>query len=282
MYNKIFTKILDSSIWLESTPTRIVWLTFIAVMDEKGFAPFAALGNVANRARVTLDEARTAIQILEGPDSESSDPDNDGRRLERVPGGWIVLNAEKHRDLVTRAIKQAQTAERVRRHRALKRTSNADVTPSEAYSEEEERSEEGVEAINKLDPASPSTAVGSPSGSRTHRTDPIIGRNPHLDHAACDDGFSYCVPSPVHRKLADLLAPKYAGDREAAKEALQKWYPTIWAIIPDGMVMGDAFRFWQSHFDTTFASTPTTKPRKQTTAELTEAVRAAMVAAGEL
>lgn len=103
-------------------------------MDEKGFAPFAALGNVANRARVTLDEARAAVEILEGPDSESSDPENEGRRLERVPGGWVVLNAEKHRDLVTRAIRQAQTAERVRRHRALKRSSNAPVTPSEAYS----------------------------------------------------------------------------------------------------------------------------------------------------
>ena len=104
-------------------------------MDERGFAPFAALGNVANRARVTLDEARNAIEILEGPDPESSDPENEGRRLERVPGGWIVLNAEKHRDLVTRAVKQAQTAERVRRFRDRKRTSNAAVTQSEAYSE---------------------------------------------------------------------------------------------------------------------------------------------------
>lgn len=143
MYNKLFTKILDSSIWLESSPTRIVWLTFLAVMDEKGFASFAAAGNVANRARVTLEEAKAALTVLEAPDPESSDPDNEGRRLERVPGGWMVLNAEKHRDLVTRAIKQAQTAERVRRHRErMKRSSNAPVTTSEADTEAETEAEE--------------------------------------------------------------------------------------------------------------------------------------------
>jgi hypothetical protein len=137
MYNKLFTKILDSSIWLESSPTRIVWVTLIAVMDEHGFAQFASVANLANRARVTLEEAKEAVARLESPDVDSSDPENEGRRLERVPGGWLVLNAEKHRQMVTRAIIQAQTRERVRRHREKKRSSNGSVTPSEAESESE-------------------------------------------------------------------------------------------------------------------------------------------------
>lgn len=136
MYNKLFTKILDSSIWLEPMPTRIVWLTMIATMDETGFCQFAAVANVAHRARVSLDQAQKAIACLEGPDSESSDPDNNGRRVERVPGGWMVLNAEKHRSMVTRVIIQTQTRDRVRRFREkAKRISNATVTPSEALSE---------------------------------------------------------------------------------------------------------------------------------------------------
>jgi len=89
-----------------------------------------------------------------------------------------------------------------------------------------------------------------------YRTDPIIGRNTHLTHAACDETFSYCVPSAVHHKLADLLAPKHGGDREAAKAALQVWYSTVWRDIPKGTIMGDAFKFWQSHFDGAFASKP--------------------------
>jgi hypothetical protein len=128
MYNKIFTKILDSSVWLEPTSTRIVWITFIAAMDETGFCPFAAVGNVAARARVTEEEAKKAIKALEGPDPESSDQDNEGRRLERVPGGWLVLNAPKYRALVTKVNIQEKVRERVRRFREKKKSGNASVT----------------------------------------------------------------------------------------------------------------------------------------------------------
>lgn len=126
MYNKIFTKILDSSIWMEPLPTRIVWLTFIAAMDEGGFVEFASPANVAHRAIVPLDDTLKALAVLEGPDPNSSDPDNEGRRIERVPGGWVVLNAAKYRELVTRAVRQDRTRERVRAHRA--RRCNAHVT----------------------------------------------------------------------------------------------------------------------------------------------------------
>jgi hypothetical protein len=135
MYNKIFTKILDSSVWLEPTPTRIVWITLIAAMDETGFCPFAAVGNVAARARVSDQEAHKALKTLESPDPESSDQDNEGRRIERVPGGWLVLNATKYRAIVTRVNAQEKTRERVRRFREKKRSGNADVTPSEEEAE---------------------------------------------------------------------------------------------------------------------------------------------------
>ena len=105
-------------------------------MDEKGFAQFASVANVAHRARVTLDEAQVALTCFESPDIDSSDPENEGKRVERVPGGWMILNAEKHRELVTRSVIQEQTRERVRRFRErLKRNSNAPVTTSEVRSE---------------------------------------------------------------------------------------------------------------------------------------------------
>ena len=151
MYNKLFGKILDSSIWLESLSTRIVWLTFIAVMDEHGFVQFAAVGNVANRANVTIEQATSALEILESPDPESGDKDHEGRRIERVPGGWLVLNAEKHRAMVTRSIVQEQTRERVRRHRERKRTCNASVTPSESESESESESDLQISSSTDVD-----------------------------------------------------------------------------------------------------------------------------------
>jgi hypothetical protein len=159
MYNKLFTKILDSSVWLESTPTRIVWITLIAAMDETGFCSFAAPANIANRARVSLEETVEALEHLSSPDPNSFDPDNEGRRVEHVPGGWMVLNAGKFREIVTRSDQQQKTRERVRRFRERKRAlaatlvtrddvtvtrddmkrsvtkCNETVTPSEAYTE---------------------------------------------------------------------------------------------------------------------------------------------------
>lgn len=138
MYNKLFSKIVLSSIWLEPLPTRIVWIAFLATMDEDGFVQCSAIGNVASLANVTLDEARTAIETLQSPDPESGNPEHEGRRIERVPGGWLVLNAKAHRDIVTREMERERTRQRVRKHRAA-RTCNApvterneNVTPSEA------------------------------------------------------------------------------------------------------------------------------------------------------
>lgn len=117
MYNKLFTKILDSSIWLEPTGTRLVWLTLIAAMDEDGFAQFASVGNLAHRANISMDETVVAVKCLESPDVHSSDPDHEGRRIERVPGGWMVLNAPKYREIVTRLVAKEGNRRRVAKHR---------------------------------------------------------------------------------------------------------------------------------------------------------------------
>ena len=125
MYNKLYTKILDSSIWLEPNPTRIVWITFLAAMDEDGFAQFSSVRNLANRAMVTPEEAEAAVATLEAPDAESASKDHEGRRIERVPGGWMILNAGLYRDIVTRTEKLRLNRERVARHRAKKKDGNA-------------------------------------------------------------------------------------------------------------------------------------------------------------
>ncbi len=129
MYNKIFTKILDSSVWLEPTPTRIVWFTFLAAMDESGYVQFASAANVAHRARVELAEAETALTCLESPDPHSSDPENEGRRIERVPGGWMILNAAKYRDLISRSVVQEQTRIRVKNYRERLKSQNLNEKP---------------------------------------------------------------------------------------------------------------------------------------------------------
>lgn len=136
VYNKLFTKILDSSVWLESDATRLVWITFIAIMDEDGFVALSAVGNVASRARVSIEDAERAIAILEAPDPTDPHQDHDGRRIERVPYGWMVLNSQKYRDIILRETAKIETRARVAKYREKKKgvthvtESNAPVTAS--------------------------------------------------------------------------------------------------------------------------------------------------------
>jgi hypothetical protein len=135
MYNKLFTKILDSSIWLEDHATVRVWVTLMAVMDQDGMCHFASVANLARRANVSTEEATAAVNVLEGPDPHSSDPDNDGRRIERVPGGWIVLNSRKYRAIVSANESRRLTAERSKRYRDRKKNNVTSVTKRDEVAE---------------------------------------------------------------------------------------------------------------------------------------------------
>lgn len=231
MYNKLFTKILDSSIWLEDTPTRIVWLTMIAAMDQNGYCQFASVANVSHRARVTPEEAADAIRCLESPDSNSSDPANEGRRLERVPGGWMVLNSEKHRAMVTKAVIQEQTRARVQRFRDRKRKCNAAVTPSEAEAEAETETE-----------ASTTTALPSPSrvvGGQL--MSPIAYEKARKSFAFV--GARLRVPHVLH----DECRTKLGG--ETPDVALRAWYLALdEALETGGEPIPDVFLWLRPKF----------------------------------
>ncbi len=147
MYNKLFTKIVDSSIWMEADHVRLVWLMFIAIMDEDGYVNLASEKNVAHRAVMDLEKASNAIHVLESPDPDSSNPANEGRRITRVSGGWIVNNAGEYRGIIKREHQKELNRERVRKHRsrnagvtscnATVTHANDSVTPSEADTESE-------------------------------------------------------------------------------------------------------------------------------------------------
>jgi len=128
MYNRLFTKILDSSIWLESDTTRIVWITLLASMDEDGYCAFSSLPNLARRANVTNDETERAVAILESPDKLNDDDEFKGRRIERVEGGWIVLKAPYYRSLLSNEIRREKTRIRVANWRERQGENGENVT----------------------------------------------------------------------------------------------------------------------------------------------------------
>jgi len=95
-FTKLVPEIVMSSIWNESPEVRCVWIAMLATKDENGYVR----GNAASLARlanVSLESAKEAIEKFQLPDPESNTPDNDGRRIQAVPGGWFVLNHALYR-----------------------------------------------------------------------------------------------------------------------------------------------------------------------------------------
>lgn len=96
-YTKLFESILDSTIWGESNETRIVWITMLAMRNRRHMVE-ASLPGLAHRARVKLEDAEKAVAKFLRPDKFSRSTEHEGRRIEAVDGGWLILNGEKYRN----------------------------------------------------------------------------------------------------------------------------------------------------------------------------------------
>lgn len=121
LYSKLFASLLTSSVWDTDIETRVVWITLLALKDQDGFARVATVEGLARLARVSVEGAEKAVKILTSDDPESSDPEHAGRRIERAPGGWVVLNAKKYDALGSEQHRREKNAEYVRKHRERKR-----------------------------------------------------------------------------------------------------------------------------------------------------------------
>lgn len=137
---KLDCGILDSSIWVEPSDTRVCWITMLAMADRTGLVASTAPG-IARKACISLDAARTALTIFESPDSDSRSLSADGRRIERVDGGYQILNYEKYRE------KDHTAAARAKKYREAhpSRRDDRDATPNVTYAEAEADTEAKAE-----------------------------------------------------------------------------------------------------------------------------------------
>ena len=119
-YTKLFHRIITSSIWDEPNSTRIVWITMLAMANQDGYVG-STVKSLALLSRTTEEECRTALGVFQKPDGESRSKEHDGRRVEQVEGGWMILNHEKYRNSISDDPVTAKTRERVRRFREAKK-----------------------------------------------------------------------------------------------------------------------------------------------------------------
>lgn len=96
-YVKVFSSILDSTIWRQPPAIRCVWFAMMAMADRNGFVE-ASIGGLADRAKVPQKVCERAIQVFLSPDPESKTPDEEGRRIKVVPRGWKLINYRIYRE----------------------------------------------------------------------------------------------------------------------------------------------------------------------------------------
>src|SRR5678815_4938076 len=99
-YVKIYQSILDSSVWQENEPTRLVWITMLAMADMTGCLE-ASVSGIARRANVSIENCRRALERLSSPDPDDKSGVLDGVRIQKISRGWFVVNHKYYRDLRT-------------------------------------------------------------------------------------------------------------------------------------------------------------------------------------
>lgn len=149
-YTKLFSSIVASTIWREKKETKIVWITMLAMANANGRVD-ASVPGLADMARVTVDECAEAIQVLSSPDSWSRSKEFEGRRIEAVDGGWIVLNYGKYRENRDAEIRREQNREAQARFRDRKKVSQSkpEVSRDKPQSAQAEAEAEATKTVGR-------------------------------------------------------------------------------------------------------------------------------------
>ena len=146
-YTKLFATIVTSTIWSESKETKILWVTMLALMNKQSVVE-ASVPGLAKIAGLTIEETEASLVVLQSPDPYSRSSEFEGRRVEKIEGGWKMLNGDKYREKLRSQDRAEYNRIKQAEHRAKKKKSQASVR-----AEFEARERRFVEAHNNGDTA---------------------------------------------------------------------------------------------------------------------------------
>lgn len=227
-YVKLFSSILTSSVWGEADSTRIVWITLLALADRNGEA-MASVGGLARSANMQREACERAIEVLSSPDPDDRSGVRDGVRIEKIQGGWRIINFATYRE----KMRAADRTEYLRRKQA------------------ESRARRRARAVNKASTCQPSQPLSTginqdqpiaASSTTTETTKELPPFPPSLSTAAFSEAwasylayrreskFSPLKPASVKAKFAELA--ELGSD--AAVAAIRRTIANGWkGIFPE-------------------------------------------------
>lgn len=132
-YTPVFREFTTSSMWAAPAATRCVWLWMLLNADPEGFVPGTVPG-LAVAANVTAEEARSAVAMFLDPDPDSNTQTAEGRRIEKVPHGWRILNFTYWRELAKREAEKARKRKWADANRKRPPAANDNAEPAPAPS----------------------------------------------------------------------------------------------------------------------------------------------------
>lgn len=123
-FTTLASSLTTSSIWSEDDQTRIVWITMLTICDDQGVVEASVVG-LAHVSRVTPEACARAIEKLQAPDPTSRLDAYDGKRIEKIEGGWRIINYFHYREISRLEIRREYMAERKRESRERAKTKPA-------------------------------------------------------------------------------------------------------------------------------------------------------------
>lgn len=133
IYTPLFSRIVDSSLWMQPDYVVKIFITMLAKKDRDMIVRGNAY-NIAMWAKKTEVEVLEALKILESPDTIRIETQAfEGRRIQRVSGGWLILNGDHYQSWMRTVNRRNRQAEWQRNYRAKKKSAANGVIPDGTF-----------------------------------------------------------------------------------------------------------------------------------------------------
>jgi hypothetical protein len=171
MYSKLFSSIVHSSLWTEPDHVRILFITLLAIADREGFI-FGSRNGLLRLANVDPEQCaeKDPFKTLMEPDPDSSDltrnPENEGRRIEPIDGGFRILNFEHYRAQRNEADRREQNRQAQARWRAKHKQNVSDSNTQPGSASE---TQPGSASVSQHQPISDADADADAEREREER-----------------------------------------------------------------------------------------------------------------
>lgn len=153
-FSPLFSNLVESSVWDEPYHVRILFVSMLAIKD---FDHVVRKNNyqLMKRANVTLQEVEEGLQVLSSPDLKRPGQEFEGRRIERVEDGWLVLNGQNYEDQMRKISRRFYKARKQREYRRVEKLGGSPDGGAAALARAEDRAAQSPEPL----PAMPNSEL---------------------------------------------------------------------------------------------------------------------------